>query len=151
MKEKDLNFEKALGDLETTVDRLEKGGLSLNDSLALFEKGVRLARFLRDELDKAEKKVELLLKDDKGGLKAQPFRQEGGEDAESTESDPEAEAEEDDEGGDDDESRDGAKDDRDKAADAAPARKSKGKPRSGGSAGGGKKPGGDDDDESLPF
>lgn len=143
MKDKDLNFEKALGDLETTVDRLEKGGLSLNDSLALFEKGVRLARFLRDELDKAEKKVELLLKDDKGGLRAQPFRQEGGEDAAALEADG---IEEDaDSGADDDGDAD-----KDKASDDAPPRKPKGKPRSGGSAGGGggKKP---DDDESLPF
>ena len=80
MKDKDLNFEKALADLEQTVDKLEKGGLSLSDSLGLFEKGVKLARFLRDELDKAEKKVEILLKDEKGGLRREPFGlQEGGD------------------------------------------------------------------------
>jgi exodeoxyribonuclease VII small subunit len=72
-----LNFEKALADLEATVEKLEKGGLSLNESLALFEKGVKLARFLREELGKAEKKVEILLKDEKGGLKAEPFPVEG--------------------------------------------------------------------------
>jgi len=68
------SFEKALTELEQIVDKLEKGGLSLNDSLAFFEKGVKLARFLRDELDRAEKKVEILLKDDKGGLKRAPFK-----------------------------------------------------------------------------
>jgi exodeoxyribonuclease VII small subunit len=73
MKDKDLNFEKALADLEAVVDKLEKGGLSLNESMAQFEKGVKLARFLREELDKAEKKVEILLKDDKGRAKAEPF------------------------------------------------------------------------------
>lgn len=73
MKDKDLNFEKALADLEQTVDKLEKGGLSLSDSLGLFEKGVKLARFLREELDKAEKKVEILLKDEKGGMRREPF------------------------------------------------------------------------------
>jgi exodeoxyribonuclease VII small subunit len=79
MKEKekdkpaDLDFEKALADLERVVDELEKGGLSLNDSLARFERGVKLARFLRNELDKAEKKIEILLKDEKGGLSAGPF------------------------------------------------------------------------------
>jgi exodeoxyribonuclease VII small subunit len=67
------SFEKALTELEQIVDKLEKGGLSLNDSLGFFEKGVKLARFLRDELDRAEKKVEILLKDDKGGLKRAPF------------------------------------------------------------------------------
>ena len=71
-----LNFEKALADLEATVNKLEKGGLSLNESLALFEKGVKLARYLREELGKAEKKVEILLKDEKGELKAEPFPEE---------------------------------------------------------------------------
>jgi len=73
MKDKDLNFEKALADLEQTVDKLEKGGLSLNESLGLFERGVKLARFLREELDKAEKKVEILLKDGKGDVHREPF------------------------------------------------------------------------------
>ena len=73
MKTKDLDFEKALADLELTVDKLEKGGLSLTESLGLFEKGVKLARFLRDELDRAEKKIDILLKDEKGGLRREPF------------------------------------------------------------------------------
>jgi exodeoxyribonuclease VII small subunit len=74
MKDKDLNFEKALEELEQTVGKLETGGLSLNESLGLFERGVKLARFLRAELEKAEKKVELLLKDNKGEVVgAEPF------------------------------------------------------------------------------
>jgi exodeoxyribonuclease VII small subunit len=68
-----MTFEKALAELEQIVAKLEKEGTSLNDSLALFEKGVKLARFLRTELDKAERKVEILLKDEKGGLKAEAF------------------------------------------------------------------------------
>ena len=68
-----LSFEKALADLEGIVQKLEKGGLSLNESLALFEKGVKLAKYLREELGKAEKKVEILLKDDKGGVRKEPF------------------------------------------------------------------------------
>ncbi len=123
MKDKDLNFEKALADLEATVDKLEKGGQSLNESLALFEKGVKLARFLRDELDKAEKKVEILLKDEKGGLQARPFGQEGEE----------AEAEADEDAADDE-----AEDDDDGEAEEKPKRKPKA----------GKKP---DDDSALPF
>jgi exodeoxyribonuclease VII small subunit len=124
MKDKDLSFEKALADLEATVDKLEKGGQSLNESLALFEKGVKLARFLREELDKAEKKVEILLKDEKGVLQAHPFGP-GAEDAD-------AEADED---ADDDEAEDD--DDGGKAEE-----KPKGKPKAG------KKP---DDDSALPF
>ena len=50
-----------------------RAGSPLNESLALFEKGVKLARFLRAELDKAERKVEILLKDEKGELKAEDF------------------------------------------------------------------------------
>ncbi len=68
------SFEKALAELEQIVDKLEKGGPSLNESLGLFEKGVKLARFLREELDQAEKKVEILLKDGKGGMKRKPFK-----------------------------------------------------------------------------
>jgi exodeoxyribonuclease VII small subunit len=124
MKDKDLNFEKALADLEAVVDKLEKGGMSLNESLTHFEKGVKLARFLRDELDKAEKKVEILLKDEKGDIKAKPFglEEEGaGEDAAEEES--------------------GSDDDEDESGSAGP--KSKGKP----GRGAGKK----DDDTNLPF
>jgi exodeoxyribonuclease VII small subunit len=90
MKDKDLNFEKALADLEAVVEKLEKGGLSLNDSLAQFEKGVKLARFLRTELEKAEKRVEILLKDEKGEIKAAPFgldEKEGGEAGEDEDED----------------------------------------------------------------
>ncbi len=68
------SFEKALAELDQIVNKLEKGGLSLNESLALFEAGVKSARFLREELDRAEKKVEILLKDDKGGMKRKPFK-----------------------------------------------------------------------------
>jgi exodeoxyribonuclease VII small subunit len=82
-----LTFEKALAELEQIVAKLEKGGISLNESLALFEKGVKMSRFLRGELDKAERKVEILLKDEKGHLKAEDFeaeedgKEEGGGDA----------------------------------------------------------------------
>lgn len=78
-----LTFEKALAELEQIVAKLEKGGISLNESLALFEKGVKMSRFLRTELDKAERKVEILLKDEKGNLKAEDFEAgEGGTDDE---------------------------------------------------------------------
>jgi exodeoxyribonuclease VII small subunit len=68
------NFEKALAELENIVEKMEKGGLALNESLALFEKGVKLARFLRGELGKAEKKISILLKDDKGEMREESFQ-----------------------------------------------------------------------------
>ena len=76
-----LTFEKALADLEQIVAKLEKGGISLNESLALFEKGVKMSRFLKTELDKAERKVEILLKDEKGNLKTEDFEAEPDDDA----------------------------------------------------------------------
>lgn len=75
-----MSFEKALADLEQVVAKLEKGGTTLNESMALFEKGVKLARYLRTELDKAEKKVEILLKDETGEMRAEDFALEEEED-----------------------------------------------------------------------
>ena len=69
----EMSFEKALTELEGIVEKLEKGGLALNESLALFEKGIKLARYLRSELEKAEKKIDILLKDEKGQVKQKPF------------------------------------------------------------------------------
>lgn len=75
-----LTFEKALAELEQIVAKLEKGNISLNESLALFEKGVKMSRFLKGELDKAERKVEILLKDEKGEVKAEEFETGGAAD-----------------------------------------------------------------------
>ena len=70
---KELSFEKALKELESIVGKLEEGERPLNESLTLFEKGVKLARFLRKELEKAEKKTEILLKDEKGEVQPESF------------------------------------------------------------------------------
>ena len=67
------SFEKALVELETIVEKMEADESSLDESLALFEKGVQLARFLREELNKAEKKVEILLKNAEGQVQGEPF------------------------------------------------------------------------------
>ena len=67
------SFEKALAELESIVEKMEAGESSLDESLALFEKGVQLAKFLREELGKAEKKVEILLKNAEGQVKGEPF------------------------------------------------------------------------------
>jgi len=67
------SFEKALAELESIVEKMETGESSLDESLALFEKGVQLAKFLREELGKAEKKVEILLKNAEGQVKGEPF------------------------------------------------------------------------------
>ena len=69
------SFEKALTELESVVEKMEAGELSLDESLALFEKGVKLAKFLREELGKAEKKVEILLKNAEGQVQGEAFDQ----------------------------------------------------------------------------
>ncbi len=72
-----MKFEDALKRLEDIVDTLEKGELSLEKSLKIFEEGVRLSRLCNKMLDKAEKKVEILVRGEKGELKAKPFEGEG--------------------------------------------------------------------------
>lgn len=65
-------FEDALNKLEKIVSKLEDGDIPLEESLKLFEEGIRLSRFCNQKLDEAEKKVEILL-EGKEGLEAQPF------------------------------------------------------------------------------
>lgn len=61
-------FETAIEDLEKVVERLESGELSLEDSLAAFEDGIRLVKFCNQKLTEVEKKIELLMKDKEGKL-----------------------------------------------------------------------------------
>ena len=69
----DIKFEDALLRLEEIVDRLETGELPLEDSLKVFEEGVALARHCSKYLEEAEKRIELLTKDEAGLLKTEPF------------------------------------------------------------------------------
>jgi exodeoxyribonuclease VII small subunit len=66
-------FEESLKKLESIVDQLEKGDLPLEDSLKLFEEGVSLSAVCKEELDAAEGKVQILIKQRDGSLKAEPF------------------------------------------------------------------------------
>ena len=61
-------FEVALGELEQVVEQLESGDLSLEDSLAAFERGIGLVKYCNQKLSEVEKKVEFLLKDKEGRL-----------------------------------------------------------------------------------
>lgn len=60
--EKNLTFEEALESLENISSRLESGELGLDDSIAEFEKGMRLARFCQGKIEEAERKIEILQK-----------------------------------------------------------------------------------------
>lgn len=70
-------FEAAIARLEDIVETLEGGELPLEQSLKLFEEGVKLARICSARLDEAERKVEVLLKDNAGSLVKKPFNEEG--------------------------------------------------------------------------
>jgi exodeoxyribonuclease VII small subunit len=70
---KDIKFEDALQRLEQIVDQLEGGDLPLEDSLKVFEEGVALARRCAKYLEEAEKRIELLTKDESGLLKIELF------------------------------------------------------------------------------
>ena len=66
-------FEHSLKKLEAIVDKLEKGDLSLEESVKLFEEGVELSAACKKELDAAEGKVQMLMKQRDGSLKDAPF------------------------------------------------------------------------------
>ena len=68
-------FEDSLKQLEAIVNQLEKGDLPLEDSIKLFEEGIRLSSACKEELDAAEGKVQVLLKQRDGSLKPEPFPQ----------------------------------------------------------------------------
>jgi exodeoxyribonuclease VII small subunit len=66
-------FEDALSKLEKIVSKLEDGDIPLEESLKLFEEGIRLSRLCNEKLDEAEKRVEILMKGKEGTLRPRPF------------------------------------------------------------------------------
>lgn len=71
-------FEEALKKLEELVKKMESGDFALEDSLKAFEEGIRLIRFCTGKLDEAERRVEILLKDDQGDIAPAPFPRDEG-------------------------------------------------------------------------
>ena len=72
-------FEEALEKLEEIVRRMEAGEMTLEESLKAFEEGIKLARLCAKKLDEADRRVELLLREE-GELVTKPF---AGEECES--------------------------------------------------------------------
>ena len=73
---KPVDFEKALAELETLVERLERGDVPLDEALRAFERGVALTRHCQACLQTAQQKVEILLKRS-GQPEVQPFEETG--------------------------------------------------------------------------
>jgi len=76
-------FEKAFQQLEAISKRLETEELPLDESLHLFEEGIRLSRFCHQRLEEVEKKIELILADAKGQPRVEPFEESELEEEES--------------------------------------------------------------------
>ena len=66
-------FEDTFKKLETIVNKLEGGDLPLEETMKLFEEGMRLSRLCSERLAEVQKRVEILLKTEDGGLQPQPF------------------------------------------------------------------------------
>jgi len=69
------SFESSLKELEQIVEKLEKGDLPLEDSIKLFEQGIRLSNDCKTELEAAEGKVQVLMKQRDGSMKLEPFEE----------------------------------------------------------------------------
>lgn len=61
-------FEESLNDLERIVKHLEDGDLPLEESLKLFEEGVKLSRECRERLTNAERRIEVLMRESDGSI-----------------------------------------------------------------------------------
>ena len=71
-----FNFEASLAELEALVKQMEQGDLTLEDSLAAFERGILLTRGCQAALAQAEQKVNVLMQDAQGRVAEQPFSKE---------------------------------------------------------------------------
>jgi len=71
----EVKFEQALEKLEEIVAGLEDGDLSLDESLAKYEEGVRLIRLCQKKLGEAKKKIEILVKTKDGKIKTESFKE----------------------------------------------------------------------------
>jgi exodeoxyribonuclease VII small subunit len=66
-------FEESLKELESIIGKLERGDLPLEESVRLFEEGIQLSNRCKADLEAAEGKVQMLLKQKDGTMKPEPF------------------------------------------------------------------------------
>lgn len=76
MKEQPINFEESMKKLEQIAGELEKGDLTLDESVSKFEEGMQLSKQCSLTLEEAEKKINILIQDQNGELQEQPFKPE---------------------------------------------------------------------------
>lgn len=69
-----IKFEEALAELEKIVKKLEQGGLPLEESLTLFERGMKLSKLCFKKLSEAQRKIEILtINKETGEVMTNPF------------------------------------------------------------------------------
>ena len=73
MQDKDMNFEKAMERLEKITQELSREGITLEESLALYEEGVALARVCNKKLDETERKIKILQVSADGEIEEKDF------------------------------------------------------------------------------
>ena len=73
----ELNFEEAMARLEQIVRALEGGNVPLDESLTLYEEGVKLVKLCSSRLDNAEKRIKILVDGGNGTLVEQDFKEGG--------------------------------------------------------------------------
>lgn len=76
MDENKKSFEQAVNELENIVEKLERGELSLDESIGMFQRGIELSRYCSKTLDEIEKKITILIEDEQGCIKEQTFASE---------------------------------------------------------------------------
>ena len=79
-EEQPKSFEASLDALEQIVQELEQGELPLEKSLELFEQGIRLSRECQERLSQAERRIEVLLRDNQGRVTVSDFKAANGSD-----------------------------------------------------------------------
>lgn len=73
MEEKKICFEESLKELESIVKKLEGGETTLDEMLELFEQGIARTKECNAQLENAEQKISILMKDSSGEMKEKPF------------------------------------------------------------------------------
>jgi exodeoxyribonuclease VII small subunit len=72
-KKKSEQFEESLKKLQVIVEKLERGDLPLEEAMESFTEGIQLVQLCHQKLEEAEKKVQLLVKDQHGAFTTLPF------------------------------------------------------------------------------
>ena len=78
------NFETSLKELEEIVEQLETSDLALDETLAKYEKGIKIYKQCSQILEKAEKKINILLKNSHGNTRTEEFNLKESDDMESS-------------------------------------------------------------------